>query len=132
MKGGGLKGHVRVATVQDLYLITQCIDVVMRYTQTDVNMVLALDALNHIVSETQFIRGVIHVMVQVKELHTNNLIELCTQQPTLTWWAVAAPSPEHPPKNFPLFCWLVGKWRNNREREKAETLNLSGFPPLVS
>ena len=32
----------------------------------------------------------------------------------------------------PYFCLLSDKWRNNREREKAETLNLSGFPPFIA
>ena len=27
---------------------------------------------------------------------------------------------------------LAGKWRNSREREEAETLNLSGFPPFLT
>ena len=30
------------------------------------------------------------------------------------------------------FCRFAGKWRNNREREKAETLNLSEFPPFIA
>ena len=27
---------------------------------------------------------------------------------------------------------MSGKWRNSREREKAETLNLSGFLPFIA
>ena len=26
----------------------------------------------------------------------------------------------------------AGKWRNSREREKAESLNLSGFSPFIA
>lgn len=31
-----------------------------------------------------------------------------------------------------LFGHISGKWWTNREKEKAETLNLSGFPPFIA
>ncbi len=30
------------------------------------------------------------------------------------------------------FCMLAGKWRNCREKEKAENLNLLGFSPFIA
>ena len=35
-------------------------------------------------------------------------------------------------KDKSYFCRYAGKWRNSREREKAEALNLSGFLPFIA